>query len=227
MISNASQWTLTSDLASPVPAIELRQRCCRRSNLQYTTLKALCIRDSLTIGPEHHRQLKICYSTRNKLKATSLVHNTMQRAVRRSLCRAARCRHIRPMSGAHKPVRLLHASPSMPSSLPPVHPPISTQLPADSFQVLPETEKPLSEDALYDSQVRELKDWWASDRFAGVKRPYTADDVVSKRGTLQQTYPSSLMARKLFNLFKERSAKGEPVHTRKLPPIPSLDQATS
>ena len=36
---------------------------------------------------------------------------------------------------------------------------------------------------------------------------------MSKRGTLQQSYPSSLMARKLFNLLEERAAKGEPVHT--------------
>jgi isocitrate lyase len=58
-----------------------------------------------------------------------------------------------------------------------------------------------------------VKDWWASPRYKGIKRPYSAEDVVSKRGALQQTYPSSLMARKLFNLLEERAAKGEPVHT--------------
>lgn len=62
-----------------------------------------------------------------------------------------------------------------------------------------------------------MKDWWASPRFKGIKRPYSAEDVVSKRGALQQSYPSSLMARKLFNLFEERAAKGEPVHTSALP----------
>ena len=58
-----------------------------------------------------------------------------------------------------------------------------------------------------------MKDWWASPRYKGIKRPYSAEDVVSKRGALQQSYPSSLMARKLFNLLEERAAKGEPVHT--------------
>lgn len=58
-----------------------------------------------------------------------------------------------------------------------------------------------------------MRDWWASPRYKGIKRPYSAEDVVSKRGALQQTYPSSLMARKLFNLLEEKAAKGEPVHT--------------
>ena len=55
--------------------------------------------------------------------------------------------------------------------------------------------------------------WWQTERFAGIKRPYAPGDVVSKRGSLQQVYPSSLMARKLFNLFKEKSSQGQPVHT--------------
>lgn len=102
----------------------------------------------------------------------------------------------------------------MSSSLPPVSPPVSTALPSDSYQLLPEADKVgASEDALYDQQIRDVESWWASDRYKGIKRPYTAHDVVSKRGSLMQTYPSSLMARKLFNLFEERAAKGEPVHT--------------
>ncbi|KAL9089208.1 MAG: hypothetical protein Q9159_002679 [Coniocarpon cinnabarinum] len=102
------------------------------------------------------------------------------------------------------------------TSLPPVTPPISTQHPTNSFQLLPESQKPLSEDALFQSQVADVEKWWASDRFAHVKRPYSAADVVSKRGTLQQTYPSSLMARKLFHLLQERGARGEPIHTHLL-----------
>ena len=96
----------------------------------------------------------------------------------------------------------------------PVDPPVSSPLPADSFQLLSEADKAgQAEDALFEEQVRQVKDWWASPRYKGIKRPYSAEDVVSKRGALQQTYPSSLMARKLFNLFEERAAKGEPVHT--------------
>lgn len=99
-------------------------------------------------------------------------------------------------------------------SLPPVHPPVSTTLPSDSYQLLSTAEKAgAAEDALYEQQVRDVQEWWNSPRYEGIKRPYSAEDVVSKRGSLQQTYPSSLMARKLFNLLNERAAAGEPVHT--------------
>ncbi len=99
------------------------------------------------------------------------------------------------------------------ANLNPVQPPVSSVLPSDSFQLLHEQDKPKAEDALFEAEVKDVRDWWATERYQGIKRTYSAEDVVSKRGTLQQTYPSSLMARKLFNLLKERAAKGEPVHT--------------
>jgi isocitrate/methylisocitrate lyase len=86
--------------------------------------------------------------------------------------------------------------------------------PADAFQLLPEAVKAgEAEDALYEAQLKEVEAWWASPRYVGIKRPYSAADVVSKRGTQQLTPPSSLMARKLFNLIKEREAEGKPIHT--------------
>lgn len=99
-------------------------------------------------------------------------------------------------------------------SLPTVNPPISTALPSDAFQLLPESQKAgQAEDALYEQQLKAVEAWWATPRYEGIKRPYSAADVVSKRGSQQQSYPSSVMARKLFNLIKEREAKGEPIHT--------------
>lgn len=106
------------------------------------------------------------------------------------------------------------AYPRMSSLLPPVQPPVSTALPSDSYQLLSTADKAgAAEDALYEQQVREVEAWWKSPRFEGIKRPYAAEDVVSKRGSLQQTYPSSLMARKLFHLLNERAAQAQPVHT--------------
>lgn len=102
----------------------------------------------------------------------------------------------------------------MHSQLSPVNPPISDRLPSDSFHLLSEAEKSsAAEDALYQQQLKDVEAWWATPRFEGIKRPYTAGDVVSKRGSLQQSYPSSVMARKLWNLVQERLAKGEPLHT--------------
>jgi isocitrate lyase len=113
------------------------------------------------------------------------------------------------------------------SSLPSVNPPVSTVLPSDSFQLLPEAEKAGdAEDILFQAQVADVKQWWASDRYKGIKRPYSAEDVVQKRGTLQQTYPSSLMARKLFNLLNEKAAAGLPVHTMgAIDPVQMTQQA--
>ena len=95
--------------------------------------------------------------------------------------------------------------------------PFSASVPAaDAFQLLPESQKSgVAEDELYDAQVKEVEAWWSSPRYDGIKRPYSAADVVSKRGTQKISYPSSVMATKLFNLLKERVSKGEPVHTSK------------
>ena len=100
------------------------------------------------------------------------------------------------------------------SNLPRVSPPLSTTLPTDAYQLLPESQKAgTAEDILFEQQVQDVQDWWGTPRFEGIKRDYSAEDIVSKRGSLQQTYPSSLMARKLFDLLKERAAASEPVHT--------------
>ncbi len=78
-----------------------------------------------------------------------------------------------------------------------------------------------SEDATFEKEVDDVKRWWATPRWAGIKRPYTAEQVVSKRGSLPQTYPSSSMAIKLFHLLQKRAAAGEPVHTSTSKTIPS------
>ncbi|KAL8910553.1 MAG: hypothetical protein Q9172_007820 [Xanthocarpia lactea] len=99
--------------------------------------------------------------------------------------------------------------------------------PADGYQLLPISARAgKSEDALFQQEVEDVKSWWATPRFKGIKRSYTAEQVVSKRGALQQEYPSSLMARKLFNLLQQRAAAGEPVHTMgAIDPVQMTQQA--
>ena len=141
------------------------------------------------------------------------------RALNRSvtqLARPAALTRIQTMSSTHSA-----------SSLSPVTPPLSTPLPSDSYQLLSSSEKAgEAEDTLFSQQVKDVEAWWGSERYKGIKRPYTAEDVVRKRGTLQQSYPSSLMARKLFNLLNERAAEGKPVHTMgAIDPIQMTQQA--
>lgn len=65
----------------------------------------------------------------------------------------------------------------------------------------------------YRQQVQNIKNWWTTPRFSGIRRPYSAEDVASKRGTLEQSYSSSLMAKKLFKLLEKKGASREPIHT--------------
>ncbi|KAK3987165.1 putative mitochondrial isocitrate lyase [Cladorrhinum sp. PSN332] len=126
------------------------------------------------------------------------------------------------------PLRLISTtSPVRMASLPPANPPLTTTIASESYQLLPESQKAgASEDALLQSQIKEVEAWWASPRFEGIKRDWTAADVVSKRGSLQQSYPSSVMARKLWNLVQERAAEGKPIHTLgAIDPIQMTQQA--
>lgn len=115
------------------------------------------------------------------------------------------------------------------SALKALNDPISRPLASDSFQLVPESQKAgAAEDELYEQQIKEVETWWNSPRYVGIKRPYSAADVVSKRGSQQQSYPSSVMARKLFNLIKEREAKGEPIHTMgAIDPVQMTQQAAN
>ena len=136
----------------------------------------------------------------------------MLRTAARSLARQTAQKHIGLSLVLSS--RLRNTARAMSSHFSTVKPPLSTALPTDSYQLLPTSEKGgAAEDTLFAQEVEDVKQWWASPRYEGIRRPYSAEDVVSKRGTLQQTYPSSLMARKLYNLLKEKAAIGEPVHT--------------
>ncbi|KAH6908027.1 isocitrate lyase [Coprinopsis sp. MPI-PUGE-AT-0042] len=70
-----------------------------------------------------------------------------------------------------------------------------------------------NERAQFAAEVAEVEKWWKAPRFARVTRPYTAADVVSKRGTLKIDYPSNVLGKKLFNLLSDHAKKGTPSHT--------------
>nr|O13439.1 RecName: Full=Isocitrate lyase; Short=ICL; Short=Isocitrase; Short=Isocitratase; AltName: Full=Methylisocitrate lyase; Short=MICA; AltName: Full=Threo-D(S)-isocitrate glyoxylate-lyase [Coprinopsis cinerea]CAA67367.1 isocitrate lyase [Coprinopsis cinerea] len=70
-----------------------------------------------------------------------------------------------------------------------------------------------SERAQFASEVAEVERWWKSPRFARVNRPYTAADVVSKRGTIKINYPSDVQGKKLWKLLSEHAKNGTPSHT--------------
>ena len=66
----------------------------------------------------------------------------------------------------------------------------------------------------FESRVAALQEHFSSPRYTGIRRPYTAADIVSKQGSMPVTpLPGSLLADKLFALLKRSADAGKPVHT--------------
>ncbi|KAI8808996.1 isocitrate lyase [Cladochytrium replicatum] len=70
-----------------------------------------------------------------------------------------------------------------------------------------------AEQRAFEEEVAEVKRWWQSSRFSLIRRPYSAEDVVSKRGTFKQSYPSDTQAKKLWKLLKQHHANRTASHT--------------
>ncbi|CAF9917770.1 MAG: isocitrate lyase 1 [Gomphillus americanus] len=60
------------------------------------------------------------------------------------------------------------------------------------------------EDQQYANDVAAVKKWWTDSRWRYTKRPYTAEDVVAKRGNLKIEYPSNVQSKKLWKLMESR-----------------------
>jgi hypothetical protein len=71
-----------------------------------------------------------------------------------------------------------------------------------------------AEDAEFSARVAALEAFFASPRFAGLTRPYTAADVASKQGSLPGPPPvAAPLALKLHAALERASAEGRPVLT--------------
>ena len=70
----------------------------------------------------------------------------------------------------------------------------------------PTAEYVAKEQQQFEQEVQEVKAWWKKDRFRLVTRPYTAEDVVTKRGTLKESYASDTQAKKLWSLLQKHKA---------------------
>lgn len=60
------------------------------------------------------------------------------------------------------------------------------------------------EDELFQKEVAQVKAWWSDSRWRHTKRPFTAEQIVSKRGYLPVNYPSNAQAKKLWNILENR-----------------------
>ncbi|KAL2630005.1 hypothetical protein R1flu_014691 [Riccia fluitans] len=62
------------------------------------------------------------------------------------------------------------------------------------------------EELEFQQQVREIEQWWTSERFQYTTRPYTARDVAKLRGSIPQSYASNEQAKKLYALLRRHQA---------------------
>ncbi len=60
------------------------------------------------------------------------------------------------------------------------------------------------EDQIFAAEVAEVEKWWSDSRWRFTKRPFTAEQIVSKRGTLKIDYPSNVQAKKLWKILEGR-----------------------
>lgn len=60
------------------------------------------------------------------------------------------------------------------------------------------------EDAAFAAEVAAVKQWWSDSRWRQTKRPFTAEQIVSKRGTIAINYPSNNQSKKLWNILEQR-----------------------
>lgn len=55
------------------------------------------------------------------------------------------------------------------------------------------------EDRQFAAEVQTVKNWWQDSRWRFTKRPFTAEQIVAKRGNLKINYPSAVQAKKLWD----------------------------
>ncbi|KAK4251764.1 isocitrate lyase [Corynascus novoguineensis] len=63
---------------------------------------------------------------------------------------------------------------------------------------------PNVEDELFAKEVEEVKRWWSEPRWRYTKRPFTAEQIVNKRGNLKIEYASNAQSKKLWNILEKR-----------------------
>ena len=63
---------------------------------------------------------------------------------------------------------------------------------------------PNREDELFAQEVEAVKQWWSDSRWRYTKRPFTAEQIVSKRGHLKIEYASNAQSKKLWKILEGR-----------------------
>jgi isocitrate lyase len=60
------------------------------------------------------------------------------------------------------------------------------------------------EEQKFQQEVAAVKKWWSDSRWRFTKRPFTAEQIVAKRGTLAIEYPGNQQSKKLWKILETR-----------------------
>ncbi|KAF1809782.1 isocitrate lyase [Eremomyces bilateralis CBS 781.70] len=61
-----------------------------------------------------------------------------------------------------------------------------------------------AEEQQYQAEVAAVKQWWTDSRWRHTKRPFTAEQIVAKRGNLRIQYPGNEQSKKLWKIVESR-----------------------
>lgn len=66
-----------------------------------------------------------------------------------------------------------------------------------------------AEQESFEVEAAAVKQWWSQPRWRYTKRPFTAEQIVSKRGNLPISYPSNDQSKKVWEILEGRFAAKE------------------
>jgi len=61
-----------------------------------------------------------------------------------------------------------------------------------------------AEEQKYLQEVEAVKKWWSDSRWRYTRRPFTAEQIVQKRGNISIEYPSNELSKKLWGILEDR-----------------------
>lgn len=69
------------------------------------------------------------------------------------------------------------------------------------------------EERAYETDVNLVKQWWNGPRWRQTRRPFTAEQIVAKRGTIKIDYPSNIMSKKLWQILEAKYQVDHPTQS--------------
>jgi isocitrate lyase len=69
-----------------------------------------------------------------------------------------------------------------------------------------------AEEQKYLQEVEDVKKWWSDSRWRYTRRPFTAEQIVQKRGNISISYPSNELSKKLWGIVEDRFKVSDPCY---------------